>query len=151
MNIQLIAALITLMITLICAAWDMWAGRIPNVLTFPAMLVGMGLGFLRGGLAGLKDSCLGLLVGAAMLFIPFALGGIGPGDVKLLAAVGALNGYAFAFRAFIFAAMAGGAIAAGMLAQNLAVFQGCIELARKKSFPYGLAIMVGVSAAYLLG
>ena len=35
---------------------------------------------------------LGLLIGFALLFIPFALGGIGAGDLKLLMALGAFIG-----------------------------------------------------------
>jgi prepilin peptidase CpaA len=53
----------------------------------------------------------GWLVGAAVFFIPFALGGLGAGDVKLMAALGAWLGPADALWLGVYTAIAGGAAA----------------------------------------
>ncbi|MFA7167005.1 MAG: prepilin peptidase, partial [Desulfoplanes sp.] len=50
----------------------------------------------------------GLLIGVACLFIPFALGGMGAGDVKLMGAVGAVLGPLGVFISFVYTAMLGG-------------------------------------------
>ena len=63
------------------------------------------------GFSGLWFSLLGLIVGIAIFFIPFALGGMGGGDVKLLGAVGALQGWQFVLSVAIYAAIAGGVMA----------------------------------------
>jgi prepilin peptidase CpaA len=83
---------IVLCVVLVTAAYtDGTRGKIYNWLTFPAILAGLILNFIFwydvGPLEGLKWSGLGLAMGLALLFVPFALGGTKAGDVKLLAAV----------------------------------------------------------------
>ena len=56
-------------------------------------------------------SLFGWLIGVALFFPLFALGGMGGGDVKLLAAVGAWLGPMGAIRAAIWASLAGGVMA----------------------------------------
>lgn len=97
------------------AAADLRARRIPNALTFPGLALGLLLATWQAGWTGLAAGLLGLAAGAALLFLPFALGGIGAGDVKLLAVVGAFGGAAFAFRAFLAAALLGGLASALVL------------------------------------
>lgn len=96
---------------MVAAAWDLRTRRIPNWMTFPAALLGMVLNLALGGGAGLWRSALGTLTGLALLIVPFAMGGMGAGDVKMLAAVGAIGGPAFAFSTFLYGSIAGGAIA----------------------------------------
>ena len=64
--------------------------RIPNWLTLGAMALGLGASAIEGGGEGLVDSVLGLAL-AGGLFLPFCLlGVVGGGDMKLMAAVGAM-------------------------------------------------------------
>src|SRR5262245_7761034 len=56
------------------------------------MLLGVVLNVAFFGTSGLLTSVAGLLVVMLLLVPPFALGGIGGGDVKMMAAVGALLG-----------------------------------------------------------
>jgi Flp pilus assembly protein, protease CpaA len=56
-------------------------------------------------------SLLGFLSGLVILIIPFALKGIGAGDVKLLALIGAIKGSTFAFNTAIYMFVIGGVIA----------------------------------------
>ncbi len=131
------------------AIWDLRTKRIPNWLTYPAIVLGLALNLALSGYAGLGASLLGTAAGTALLFVPFALGGMGAGDVKMLAAVGALAGPAFVFRSFVYGAVAGGLIAAGVLFGRLYLFKGR-RSAAKEAFPYGVAILAGVVAAYVV-
>lgn len=85
--------LIPLAGVLLHSAWTDWKVRkVYNKVTYPAMVVGLALHLIVGGLPGLADGALGLVlafvIGLAML--PF--GWIGGGDVKLLMAAGAALG-----------------------------------------------------------
>ena len=90
------AALIAACLLTLAAAWtDAKKGIIPNVLTLPALGLGLLLGLLTGGLWGLGQA----LCGAFFCFIvPWGLfqfskgSAIGGGDVKVFAALGALLG-----------------------------------------------------------
>ena len=80
--------------TLLAAACvtDLRTRRIPNALTFSAAVGGVLFHVATGGWQSAGWSLVGLFVGA-LLFLPmFALRGMGAGDVKLLAAVGAWLG-----------------------------------------------------------
>jgi prepilin peptidase CpaA len=93
------------------AYWDVRTGRVPNALTFGAAAAGCMWSAAHGGLAGAGSSVLGWAVGLA-LFLPFfVLGGMGGGDVKLLAAIGAWAGPAGALQTALWAALAGGVLA----------------------------------------
>jgi prepilin peptidase CpaA len=122
------------------AAYDLRTKKIPNWLTFPAILLGLSLNVALGGALGLRDSLLGMATGVALLFAPFALGGMGAGDVKMLAAVGAFTNPSFVFRTFLYGSVAGGLIA-------LAVIVLRPKAGAKQAFPYGIAILAGVVAA----
>jgi prepilin peptidase CpaA len=101
-----------ILVALIGAAlyFDLTKYRIPNFLTFPAIAWGLISYTAADGLSGLWFSLLGLLVGLAIFFIPFALSGMGGGDVKLMGAVGALQGWQFVLIAGLLAAIIGGII-----------------------------------------
>ena len=101
------------MIALIGTAlfFDLTKKKIPNFLTFPAIIYGIISYMLMQGFEGLWFSLLGLFVGLAIFFIPFAMGGMGGGDVKLLGAVGALQGWQFVLSAAVWAALTGGVMA----------------------------------------
>jgi prepilin peptidase CpaA len=77
---------------LIACAVDLRWRRIPNVLTFSTALAGLFYHYTAGGSDGLISAGLGCLAGLAIFFPLFALGGLGAGDVKLLAAFGAWLG-----------------------------------------------------------
>lgn len=93
---------------------DIRSRRIPNVLTFGAAAAAIAYHSSTAGLDGLQISALGWLAGAAAFMPFFLLGGMGAGDVKLLAALGAWMGPASAFWLAIYASLAGGVIAVGV-------------------------------------
>ncbi len=103
-------------ITLIVAAViDGIQLKVPNWITFPMILSGWAVCFAMHGWAGLGDSLLGTLVGLALLLPAYAIGGMGAGDVKLLAGVGAWVGAGVTFYSFCLSAIIGAVIAIGMV------------------------------------
>ncbi len=102
---------ITLAIAAIAAACDLRWRRIPNLLTFGTALAGLAYHLLLNGVSGLGQSAAGWLVGAAIFIVPFALRGLGGGDVKLLAALGAWVGPYEVLWLALYAGIAGGVMA----------------------------------------
>ena len=89
---------------------------IPNTLTIPAIFCGiifniLVLGWQGGGIFSAK----GMLTGCCLLIIPFILGGMGGGDVKLLAALGSWLGFKAVLNIFLFGSIAGAFIALGLV------------------------------------
>lgn len=81
---------------------DMKWGRIYNWLTFPTIFIGWALNFAFFGLSGLAYSFAASMAGIAIYAIPAAIGLIGMGDVKLMAALGALGGTKFVVSIFLY-------------------------------------------------
>jgi prepilin peptidase CpaA len=98
-------------IVLLATVTDVRRRRIPNVLTFSAALAALVFHAVAGGWLGVAWSLAGWLAGALLFFPMFALRGMGAGDVKLLAAVGACLGPAQILIVALVASIAGGVIA----------------------------------------
>lgn len=90
---------------------DLRTRRIPNVLTFSAAVGALVFHFATGGLSAMGWSLAGLVLGALLFFPMFALRGMGAGDVKLLAAVGAWLGPGQVALVALATSIAGGVIA----------------------------------------
>ena len=101
--------------------------KLPNYLTFPAMFMGLICHFINDGLSGLFFSIAGLVLGIALLFLPYIIGGMGAGDAKLMGAVGAFLGPKGVFIAFLATSIVGGIYAIGLLA-----FHGYLKEALKR-------------------
>ena len=115
-------------IGIVIAAWmDVRMRKIPNWLTFSLILTGFILNGYFDGFTGLKLSIFGLSLGILFLYIPFAVGGMGAGDVKLLGALGSLLGPVLVFKIFLASAVFGGifSLIATLKARSIRnVFQG---------------------------
>jgi prepilin peptidase CpaA len=88
---------------------------VPNWLTYPAIVVGLGLAALMGsqeGRAGeaVANHVLGLAVGFGVLSMAYLLGGMGGGDVKLMAAVGAFLGWPSVLHALVYSFLVAAAV-----------------------------------------
>ena len=70
------------------------------------------------GWTGLEASVLGFALAVGVLLVPFALGGIGGGDVKMMGAIGALVGPDLLLRSLVIGLIAGGCFAAVHLARR---------------------------------
>lgn len=105
--------LIALSLAAVASGIDLRCHRIPNWLTLGGACAAVAMHGARSGGEGAALAALGWLVGALLLFLPFALGGLGAGDVKLVAALGAWLGPADVLWLALFTGVAGGLLALG--------------------------------------
>jgi prepilin peptidase CpaA len=91
-----IYALATFAVALVAAAFDWRTGRIPNALTYGTLAVAVPLHVFLSppgkALEGVQWSVLGAVACVFPLRISFRLGWVAGGDVKLIAAMGAIGG-----------------------------------------------------------
>lgn len=97
--------------------------KVPNWLTFPFIVMGWIHCTIQGGFgygdgSGLLFSLLGTFVGMMMLLLLRNRGGMGAGDVKLLAGVGAWLGAEVTLYAFAATAIVGGVMAIIMILKS---------------------------------
>jgi len=162
-NEKELALILVVALVLLASYSDLRWRKIPNCLTVPAIALGFFLNFQGNSWNGLISACLGLLVGIGLLMLPYLLGGMGGGDVKLMGALGVMLGSYPVINVFLYASLVGGAIAIGVAIANRSLietlkkgwlFFKCIFLFQaplagaslfKKSLaiPYGLAIAAG--------
>ncbi|WP_038002461.1 A24 family peptidase [Syntrophorhabdus aromaticivorans] len=105
---QVALILIVLIISII---FDVKFRRIPNWLTFPAIGAGIVFNTLAGGVQGLLAGIAGMIVGFLLFILFYMLGGMGAGDVKLAAAIGAFLGPRDILWSALLTAIAGGCYA----------------------------------------
>lgn len=141
---------------------DLGWSRIPNWLTFPGMAAGVTAHSWSSGVEGAVFAIVGLTVGLGVFLVLYLMGGVGAGDVKLLAAVGTLVGPYGALVSGIFAMALGGVYALGamwyrwgsseMITRLAVAGQGALlkggtswmqDLALPFRLRYGLAIAAG--------
>ncbi len=100
-------------------------GKIYNWFTFPALIAGLLIAFLDGGVPGLKHHFWAALLGAGIFYIPYLISGvsssrprevIGGGDVKLFGAVGAIWGVTPLLNVIQYAIVAGAVLGLSMVA-----------------------------------
>jgi prepilin peptidase CpaA len=105
---------------MIAAVTDVWKFKVHNWLTVPLLLSGLFYNGLTRDWAGLVDSAFGVLLGIGILLAFYLMGGIGAGDLKLMAGVGAWLGTWMTFFVFLAGALAAGvyAIVLIVLCQN---------------------------------
>jgi prepilin peptidase CpaA len=111
---------------------DIRQRRVPNVLTMGVASAGLLLAMAGLGTETVGGALGGLALGLALLLPAHVFGATGAGDVKLLAAFGALLGPADVFDAFLRAAILG-----GVLALVVALWRG-----RLRETLYGTAMLV---------
>ena len=101
----------------LAVGFDLRARRIPNVISGPALLLGLILNAAQSGTAGLLGSLGGAALSMGILMLPFAAGGIGGGDVKMMGAVGAFVGPWIAVMGLVIGMIVGGVIMSVHLAR----------------------------------
>lgn len=163
-----------ILLLIICILTDIKSRRVYNKVLLPFLIVSLAAGFITGGWTLLLENVKGFILGLVILIIPFSRGGIGAGDVKLLAVIGGIKGPVFVIYVFLAGALAGGLLALGFLAANgqlpatlSRLLQTFLSLlgrygvvirtgsreneAKAVYFPYTLAIGAGVIAVYAAG
>jgi len=102
------------MIAGIACITDLRSRHISNRLVLIGLTAGLAMNFSFGGVRGLGWSLLGGLLGLAIFFPFFALGGMGAGDVKLLSCLGAILGPQDLLAVALVGALTGGLMALGV-------------------------------------
>ncbi|MEN8122912.1 MAG: A24 family peptidase [Bacteroidota bacterium] len=112
--------------------------KIPNYLTFPTVITAFIYHCYLTGMDGLLFSISGMFTGFALLIIPYIMGGMGAGDVKLLGALGAFVGYKSIIFIFLFTALFGGVYAILIYIR----FEKSLKVFLKKAFNTVLSIVL---------
>jgi leader peptidase (prepilin peptidase)/N-methyltransferase len=135
-------------VLIVLFAIDLEHQLLPNVITLPALAAGLVLSLVLP--PGLRDALIGVLVGGGILFliaeVYFRLRkeeGMGMGDVKMLAMIGAFLGWKLTVLTLILASF-GGSIAGILL---LVTRRGNM----KAALPFGTFLAAGALAASLFG
>lgn len=106
---------VTLVVVFIAAGTDLWKFRIHNGLTIPFLLSGLMYHALAGQGIGLSGSVWGMLAGTLPFAWLYMKGGMGAGDLKLMAGVGAWLGPWFALHVLIGSGLATGCYTVGLM------------------------------------
>ena len=153
---------------LVATIIDIRTRRIPNVLT--ASMTGLGIAMALLGISGISAGAAlgGIFVGFLVMMPGYMLGATGAGDVKLMAAIGAILGPPLVVTAFLCTAIVGGILALVVAAQRGRVAATLAGTGRmiaapagarqeiqtasvKQRFAYGPAIAIGSVIAGLVG
>lgn len=132
---------------------DLWRRQIANWIPCSAFASGLILQTMQHGLGGAGAALLGTLAGAGVFLVFYLLGGMGGGDVKLMAGFGALLGVKHLLQAALWTAGCGGLLALAVIAVR-AIRRACAARGSKSagvaapaasdSIPYAPAIAAGV-------
>ncbi|HUU82194.1 MAG TPA: A24 family peptidase [Phycisphaerae bacterium] len=114
-NYWMLTALVVTPATIYASIIDYRERRVPNWLNAALALAGIVAGTWYFGWVGLGASLAGLAVGFGVLIVPWAMHGMGAGDVKLMAAIGAWFGPWLTLVSFAVGALIGGVIAVIMI------------------------------------
>lgn len=155
---------------------DLRCRRVPNWLTLSLAVAGVAAAVVRPDLS-LGGSVTGLGIGLAIPFVLFALGMLGAGDAKLLAAIGAWMGPVGIIWVMLLSGVAGGLLALATAAtqgqlrpalRNVAFVGASLlttrrtnwvsatdaarseEAQKRVTLPYAFAIFVGLVSTQLL-
>ncbi len=160
----------TLIVLSVATFTDLRSRRIPNWLVLPFLVAGFAVSGWFHGWHGLGQSLEGSALGLGIYGLLFFMGGMGAGDVKLCAAIGAWIGPWQLMIALVITAMAGGvmvvcwAIAGGFVKE---LFSGAGNLAfggkssggvrdpevklsnpKRRKMPYAPAIAIGTLISF---
>jgi prepilin peptidase CpaA len=131
---------------------DLARRQIANWIPLAALAAGFGWQIGQSGLSGVLYAGIGTITGFAVFLVFYLMGGMGGGDIKLMAGFGALLGFHQLIAAALWTAGVGGVIAAGVLGvralkralggtKDAAVNPGETS---HDSIPYAPAIALGV-------
>lgn len=162
---------LAVVVAMVAAVWDIRTRRIPNWLTLSTILAGLAMHGVVGGARDMSIALVAALVGGGIFAIFFIAGGMGGGDVKLMAAIAAIVGFQSLFQIMVLTAIMGGvfaiclALAHGRLKQtahNIRLllvhhrYQGLtphpeINVTNRKTLrlPYAIAIAAGCLITYI--
>ena len=128
---------------------DLARRTISNLWPVAALAGGIACQMLASGWSGLGAALLGAVAGFLVFLVFYLLGGMGGGDVKLMAGFGALLGTGRLLQAALFTAAVGGVLALAAVAWHTLRHRRKEGAAPAVSIPYAPAIAAGVWLALL--
>ena len=158
---MIIKIILLLCIVSISVYTDIKENKIKNKYLLVALILGLAISLLTGGIAGIKDSFLGIIVPFILLFLFFAMRMFGAGDIKLFCTIGAIMGLNFALNNIIYSFFLAGIVVISKIiftGQLFKIIKGLyyyfkamflnrtiIEFQRTEGnrFPFGIAIFLG--------
>jgi prepilin peptidase CpaA len=145
---------LSLIVGLAASIEDLWRRRVSNAIALTAFLSGVVAQSWLNGLAGFWDALLGSVIGFAVFLVFFLMGGMGGGDIKLMAGFGAIVGSKLIVVAAMMTAIVGGLMALAYLivkkVRRVAQpAEGPLKPLRKEAIPYAPAITLGVLLSFL--
>lgn len=165
---------VALTAALIAAVTDLWKYRIHNKLTWPLLVSGLIFHSVASGGSGSAAALVGACVGMLPFLLLYLLGGMGAGDVKLMAGLGAWLGPALVLQVVLISWLAAGVYSLGILGGSALLSErdaATIRLRnlvptaddrrivqavaapdrRRRLIPFGLMILIGCVITSLTG
>lgn len=149
------------------ATTDVISRKVPHWITLPGIAFGLALSYAARDWPGLSSSLLGLGIATAVFGVAYLSGGVGGGDLKLVAAIGAMKGASFIVPAIFWSSLVG-----MIMGVSILVWRGRLGFGLKRAaayafsirrleplqaedpaatrLPYGVAIAFGTMIAFLL-
>lgn len=147
-----------LLISTTGGVYDLKSRRIPNWLTFGTFFVVLAFSIVQLNLNHLLNCALGFIVGILLLIIPYLMGGMGAGDVKLLGAIGSIVGFKSIILIFVYSAICGLFLGLIWIFSNTGHLKFLITTGqilptvdKKQKVPYGVAITLGTILYIIYG
>jgi prepilin peptidase CpaA len=110
--------ILLLAVVIPAACYDLKYRRIPNWLSVAGAVLGVCAHWATEGVSGLKVSLAGFLIAFTLYFVLYLLHAMGAGDVKLMAAVGAIAGFRWWVAILVFTGLAGAFLALCLAARK---------------------------------
>jgi prepilin peptidase CpaA len=154
---EIVVLAVAAVVATAAAVLDLRSRRIPNWLTGSTLAVAVLANTWMAGPTGLVTALAGAALGLLLLLPFYAVRGVGAGDVKLLAAIGALVGAQSLLWVCLFGALVGGTMSVILLIAHRRVGLTLAQVmalqlpATGLRAPYGIAIAGGVYLAALSG
>jgi prepilin peptidase CpaA len=163
MSETVVTIALLLPLAVVITYYDVRYRRIPNAFVLAALVGGVAINGIFGGISGLLASLGGCAMAFALMFMLHIFGAMGAGDVKLFAAIGAVTGAHLVLPTFMIVVLTGGLLAlvsiirAGVLMSTmhrvLQILVGmlpgwemprfAVPADRTHTIPYGVAITIG--------
>jgi leader peptidase (prepilin peptidase)/N-methyltransferase len=145
---QLVARLIFVCLLIVLFGIDLEHQLLPNVITLPGIVIGLIFSVVAP--PGWQDALMGVVLGAGVLYAIAGAyymvrreEGLGMGDVKMLAMIGAFLGWQAVLVTLVLSSFSGALVGLGLMASQ----RGSMKLA----LPYGTFLALGAVAAMLVG
>ncbi len=139
---------ISILIGALATAEDLYCRRISNQIAAGAFVLGLAAQTALNGWKGAGNSLAGTFVGFLVFLVFFLLGGMGAGDIKLMAGYGAVLGWSQTLMAALLTAIVGALFALGYLLVRRLRNKPKTDAARAEAIPYAPAITLGVLLSF---